>query len=247
MRFSTALVASLATYVSAVDIGTKTEAKQSSFTPIDWGAMPNSEDLSVNTPFTIETGAAAPDLNASNAAVATPSADTAQSTDTTAATDAEPKADASTGAEKKDGTAEQPMITADTKIKQPLIVNEQEEAPESQNANIGGKGHHHKAPYDGYFENPNHQDYDYKLPGPAELPSPDFNKQVYEFDEMRQIWHQSNYNERVKVEAEIMVSLEALKTQVRYMGEDLVNIKDFLSAQYLGIKAEELFQSSHDV
>ena len=79
------------------------------------------------------------------------------------------------------------------------------------------------------------------------LPGPDFNKQVYEFDEMRQIWHQSNYNERVKVEAEIMVSLEALKTQVRYMGEDLVNIKDFLKAQYLGIKAEELFQSSHDV
>ena len=139
------------------------------------------------------------------------------------------------------------MITADTKIEQPLIVNEQEEAPESQNANIGVKGHHHKAPYDGYFENPNHQDFDYQRPGPAELPSPDFNKQVYEFDEMRQIWHQSNYNERVKVEAEIMVSLEALKTQVRYMGEDLVNIKDFLSAQYLGIKAEELFQSSHDV
>lgn len=64
---------------------------------------------------------------------------------------------------------------------------------------------------------------------------------------MNQIWHQTNYNERVKVEAEIMVTLEALKTQVRYMAEDLVDIKDFLKSQYLGIKSEELVQISIDV
>ena len=74
-------------------------------------------------------------------------------------------------------------------------------------------------------------------PGPDKLPGPDFNKQVYEFNEMKQIWHQSNYDERVKVEAEILVTLEALKTSVRYMTEDTADIKAFLSKQYLGVKS----------
>ena len=275
--------------------------------------MPAAEDLSVNFPFTIDTGTAAPDFSSTNvvntppvdifappkattppvdifappkaatppvdifappkAATppvdigAPPKADTAETTSasTTTTAPAEPKADASApaDAENKDVTAsadasassekkdepavstEQPMITADTKIEQPLIVNEQEKGAESQNANLGGN--HHPAPYDGYFDNQNHQEYDYLRPGPDELPSPDFNKQVFEFDDMKQIWHQTNYNERVKVEAEIMVTLEALKTQVRYMAEDLVDIKDFLTKQYLGVKSEELVQISLDV
>ena len=265
--------------------------------------MPAAEDLSVNFPFTIETGPSAPDFGATNVVTtppvdifappkaatppvdifappkatttpvdifAPPKADTASTTsastapaapaepkaDASATADAEKKddekkdasADASASAEKKDEPAvstEQPMITADTKIEQPLVVNEQEKGAESQNANLGGN--HHPAPYDGYFDNPNHQEYDYLRPGPDELPSPDFNKQVYEFDDMKQIWHQTNYNERVKVEAEIMVTLEALKTQVRYMAEDLVDIKDFLTKQYLGVKSEELVQISLDV
>ena len=98
----------------------------------------------------------------------------------------------------------------------------------------------HKVPYDKYFEHPDHQLQDYDLPGPSKLPGPDFNKHVYEFDEMKQIWHQHNYNERVKIEADIMVTLEALKTSVRYMSEDLTDIHQFLGEQYLGIKAFEL-------
>ena len=267
--------------------------------------MPAAEDLSVNFPFTIETGPSAPDFGSTNVVTtppvdifappkaatppvdifappkaatppvdifAPPKADTTSTTSTSTAPAApvEPKADVSAPAnaekkedEKKDASAsadasasvekkdepavstEQPMITADTKIEQPLVVNEQEKGAESQNANLGGN--HHPAPYDGYFDNPNHQEYDYLRPGPDELPSPDFNKQVYEFDDMKQIWHQTNYNERVKVEAEIMVTLEALKTQVRYMAEDLVDIKDFLTKQYLGVKSEELVQISLDV
>ena len=57
---------------------------------------------------------------------------------------------------------------------------------------------------------------------------------------MNQIWHQSNYTERVKVEAEIMVTLEALKTSVRYMTEDTADINTFLSGQFLGAKSSEL-------
>lgn len=78
---------------------------------------------------------------------------------------------------------------------------------------------------------------DYLRPGPDKLPGPDFNKQVYDFNDMKQIWHQSNYNERVKVEAEVLVTLEALKTSVRFMNEDTTDIKTFLSSQYLGVKS----------
>ena len=81
---------------------------------------------------------------------------------------------------------------------------------------------------------------DYLRPGPDSLPGPDFNKQVYEFDETKQIWHQSNYTERVKVEAEILVTLEALKTSTRFMNEDTTAIKAFLSKQYLGVKSSKL-------
>ena len=81
---------------------------------------------------------------------------------------------------------------------------------------------------------------DYLRPGPDNLPGPDFNKQVYEFDDMKQIWHQSNYTERVKVEAEILVTLEALKTSTRFMHEDTTDIKAFLSKQYLGVKSSKL-------
>ena len=218
--------------------------------------MPAAEDLIINTEIPIPKADTTPAAGAE-----TKSSDAAESKDATTSTATEPKADASADAEKKeeekkdtsadasaaaDSSAEQPMITADTKIDQPLIVNEQEKGAESERANNLGP-RQHKAPYDGYFDNPNHQEYDYLRPGPDELPSPDFNKQVYEYDEMKQIWHQTNYNERVKVEAEIMVTLEALKTQVRYMAEDLVDIKNFLSSQYLGIKSSELVQISLDV
>ena len=73
-----------------------------------------------------------------------------------------------------------------------------------------------------------------------QLPGPDFNKQVYEFEAMKQIWNQANYNERLKIEAEIMVTLEALKTSIRYNLEDVFEIKKFLKSQYLGIKPSVL-------
>ena len=44
-----------------------------------------------------------------------------------------------------------------------------------------------------------------------------------------------NYNERLKIEAEVMVTLEALKTASRFMSEDIIDISVFLSSQYLGI------------
>ena len=116
------------------------------------------------------------------------------------------------------------------------IVNKQEEAPTVEHGNLHphakppgvphGKPHgkDQQAPYDDYFVNPEYKQFSYNRPGPERLPGADFNKKVYEFDETKEIWHQSNYEERVKVEAEIMTTLEALKTSVRFMNEDTENI-----------------------
>jgi len=53
------------------------------------------------------------------------------------------------------------------------------------------------------------------------LPGADFNKQVYNFDEHKKIWHEQDYEERVKVEAEMLVALEALKESVVYLVYDI--------------------------
>ena len=59
-------------------------------------------------------------------------------------------------------------------------------------------------------------DYAHKQSG-EKLPGADFNKQVYQFDEKKYIWDQNDYEERVKVEAELMVALEGLKTSINYL------------------------------
>ena len=81
---------------------------------------------------------------------------------------------------------------------------------------------------------------DYTKPEPILLPGPDFNKHVHDFDVMKQIWEQNQYHQRVRVEADIMITLEALKTSVQYMEEDTFSIAKFLKEQYLGIKANVL-------
>ena len=49
---------------------------------------------------------------------------------------------------------------------------------------------------------------------------------MFSFDEREKIWDQNDYEERVKVEAEMLVALEALKTSVDYLGFDVYKIKD---------------------
>ena len=49
---------------------------------------------------------------------------------------------------------------------------------------------------------------------------------MYEFNANKPIWDQNDYEERVKVEAEMLVALEALKESVVYLGHD---IKDVVS------------------
>ena len=77
---------------------------------------------------------------------------------------------------------------------------------------------------DAYFSHPGYVEPDYAQPYGEVLPGADFNRQVYEFDQTSNIWDQNDYEERVKVEAEMLVALEALKTSVGYIGYDLVTI-----------------------
>ena len=56
------------------------------------------------------------------------------------------------------------------------------------------------------------------------LPSADFKRKVDDFDASKQIWDQYDYTERVRVEAEILVALEALKQSVHYLHYDFIEI-----------------------
>ena len=244
MRFTTALVACFAAYVSAMDLEAKAEAVIDLDTKAEAAldveakaeaavdAKTKTEAKEGFTPVMMEE-LGAPIVNGTGSI--TPSAaDASGSTDTSASS----STDTSASTENADTSASnESTVTADTVIPT-LTVNEQEESPGVESANYPGpRPKNAKVPYDEYFANPYHQQHDYLRPGPDKLPSKDFNKQVYEYNEMKQIWHQSNYDERVKVEAEVLVTLEALKTSTRYMGEDLTDIKKFLSKQYLGVRS----------
>lgn len=71
------------------------------------------------------------------------------------------------------------------------------------------------------------------------LPSADFNRRVYEFDNDKAIWDQNDYEERVRVEAELMVALESLKDSVAYGSMDVSKLQAEIRAQYEKISANE--------
>ncbi len=79
-------------------------------------------------------------------------------------------------------------------------------------------------PYPDYFKSPAYKAADYSKAYGEVLPGADFNKQVYEFNANKPIWDQNDYEERVKVEAEMLVALEALKESVVYLGHDIRDV-----------------------
>ena len=86
-----------------------------------------------------------------------------------------------------------------------------------------------------YFRHPGYQQADYSVPYGETLPGPDFNRQVYNFDESQQIWDQNDYEERVKMEAEILVALESLKDSIMYIQNGINQIADASVAQNIRI------------
>ena len=122
-----------------------------------------------------------------------------------------------------------------------MTVNAEEEAPGVEASNWSGKpsfgiGGHYREP-------------DYSQEYGEELPGADFNKQVYNFNENKQIWDQNDYEERVKVEAEILVALEALKTSVNYLGYDISSIQDkiHLNKHRIGANQEDVWTNSESI
>ena len=77
-----------------------------------------------------------------------------------------------------------------------------------------------------YYSNPGYMTPSYDHPYSEPLPGADFNSQVYHFDDTQHIWHQSDYEERVKVEAEMIVALEALKTYIHYIHHEIDEIME---------------------
>ena len=65
--------------------------------------------------------------------------------------------------------------------------------------------------YPSYFENPYYRAYDYGVPYDSPLPSANFNENVYKYNEDTYTFSQEDYEQRVKLEAELMISLEAQK------------------------------------
>ena len=71
---------------------------------------------------------------------------------------------------------------------------------------------------------PHYQEPSYTEDYTSNFPGADYNRQVYNFDSGKNVWNQEDYNERVKVEAELLVALEALKEAATYLNADLDDI-----------------------
>ena len=97
------------------------------------------------------------------------------------------KADISTEAKVEATADSKAETTTKTNTKSTSKQGEEFEGPGQ--AGVGDPN-----PYPDYFENPNHVENDYSLPSNNDdLPGPDFNRKVYQFDETKQIWNQHNY------------------------------------------------------
>lgn len=70
----------------------------------------------------------------------------------------------------------------------------------------------------------------YPSPVETSVPTADFNKQVYHFDENQQIFQQHEYEKRVMSEAELLVALEALKSSILLLHKDMDEVQGLIEA-----------------
>jgi len=61
----------------------------------------------------------------------------------------------------------------------------------------------------------------YSVPYTKPLPGADFNANVYSYDESHPQFDQDDYVNRVRNEAELLISLEGLKHALKYLWADL--------------------------
>ncbi len=116
---------------------------------------------------------------------------------------------------------------------------------------IVGGSHDHgvDGPYQNYYVNPAYKEPSYAHDYAEKLPGADFNKQVSTFSTDSAIWDQNDYEERVKVEAEMLVSLEALKESVMYLTYDIKEVDTRIANQYkaIGANHEDAYENMQKV
>ena len=99
--------------------------------------------------------------------------------------------------------------------------------------------HYEEAP-PGYFEYSDYKAPDYETEWTdGSLPSPDFNKQCYEFDTCSEIWDQDEYATRVEVEAKLLVAIEALKESVQLLKMNMAAAEQNIMENNMSIRINQ--------
>ena len=109
-----------------------------------------------------------------------------------------------------------------------------------------GFGDHNQSGKPNFSIDNHYRQPDYSSEYGEELPGADFNRQVYRFNEDHQIWDQNDYEERVKVEAEMLVALEALKGSVDYLNYDIHKIDQDIrhNDDRIGENREDIYENN---
>jgi hypothetical protein len=96
-----------------------------------------------------------------------------------------------------------------------------------------------------YYHHSHYTEPEYPLEDGEVLPGADFNAHVYHFDEAEPIWDQGDYEERVKMEADMLVALEALKETVQYLHHDIDHLDAIVEYQHELImhNEEDIFEN----
>lgn len=102
---------------------------------------------------------------------------------------------------------------------------------------------------DNYYTNPGYHAPSYETEYGEVLPGADFNKQVWQFNTDKQIWDQNDYEERVKVEAEMLVALEAMKDAVHDLDRDIdqIDYRNHDQEQRIGANQQDVWDNHQKV
>ena len=67
-------------------------------------------------------------------------------------------------------------------------------------------------------------------------PNPNFHIEVEHFNQRDSIWSQQEYEDRIQSEAEVMVSLEALREALVIIDHDLDDLEDTIEENHYGLR-----------
>lgn len=102
-------------------------------------------------------------------------------------------------------------------------------------------GEYYQYPQEEYFSYPQYSEpnYEYGMDPEAVMPGPDFNKSCYDFNTCHMIFSEEDYEHRVMVEAELMVSLEALKESIMVLNLELAGAEQQIMDNNMSIRINQ--------